>query len=145
MFCRPVGREIGKAPHLSALEKQLGNFPEESSLFHCRRNDFSRWLFARSEIELGAKVRPIRDEDFTDSRSHCRHLASIIHQQRMRSKRGLVIDFDAKNFELESEFCKIGGGSLGGKARGLAFMNMLLYQHDDIRQKFPNVTIRLQE
>ena len=143
VFRMPDGREIGRAPHLSALEKQLGNIPEESFLFHSRRNDFSRWLFARSEIEIAAQVRPIRYEDLTEVKSPCEHLAAIIHQQRMQRKKGLVIDFDANNFELESEFCKIGGGSLGGKARGLAFMNMLLHQHADILQKFPNVTIRL--
>jgi len=61
----------------------------------------------------------------------------------MRRQRGLVIDYDSKVMDLDSEFCKIGGGSLGGKARGLAFMNMLLYQHTSIRQKFPNVKIRI--
>ena len=143
VFRMPDGRIISKAKHLWALEKGLDSIPEASFLFHCRRNDFSRWLFARSEIELAARVRPIRDEDYTDARSHCAHLAAIIHNRRMLRQRGLVLDFDAKNLDVDTEFCKIGSGSLGGKARGLAFMNTLIYQHAELRGKYPNIKIRV--
>ena len=143
VFRMPDGRRIGKAKHLRDLEKELDRIPEAAFLSHCQRNDFSRWLFARSEIELAAKVRPIRDKDFADARSHCKHLAAVIHDRRMQRQRGLVLDFDAKNLDIDTEFCKIGSGSLGGKARGLAFMNTLVHQHADIQEKHPNVKIRV--
>ena len=143
VFRMPDGQRIGRATHLRELEKKMEKIPQEAFRFHCRRNDFSRWLFARSEIELAAKVRPIRDEDFTDARSHCAYLTAIIHERRMQRQKGLVIDFDSKYLDQDFEFCKIGGGSLGGKARGLAFMNTLLHQHTDLHGKFANVKIRI--
>jgi hypothetical protein len=143
VFRMPDGRQIGKAKNLRGIEKQLASLPEESFLLHCRKNDFSRWLFARSEIDLAAQVRPIRDEDFADVRSHCEHLAFIIHQRRMKRQRGLVLDFDLKNLDSDTEFCKIGSGSLGGKARGLAFMNTLLHQRTDLKRKYAGIKIRI--
>ncbi len=143
VFRMPDGREIGRAASLRELEIMVGRIPEEALRFHSNRNDFSRWLFARSEIELAAKMRPVRDSDFSDVRSHSDYLTDIIHQRRMQRQKGLVIDFDAKQLDRETEFCKIGGGSLGGKARGLAFMNTLLHQHGELRQKYPDVTIQV--
>jgi hypothetical protein len=143
VFRMPDGCEIGRATHLRALEKQLEQLPEASFRFHCRRNDFSRWLFARAEMELAARVRPIRDEHFADARSHSAYLTSIIHRRRMQRQRGVVIDFDSKYLDHDFEFCKIGGGSLGGKARGLAFMNTLLHQHAELHEAFPDVKIRI--
>lgn len=143
VFRMPGGQMIGRATHLRELEKLMEKLPEEAFLHHCRRNDFSRWLFARSEIELAAKVRPLRDAHFTDARSHCAYLTSIIHKRRMQRQKGLVVDFDSKDLDLDSEFCKIGGGSLGGKGRGLAFMNTLLHQHAGLHDKYPNVWIHV--
>ncbi len=143
IFRMPDGRRIGRAKHLWDLEKQLDRIAEESFVFHCRRNDFSRWLFARSEIELASKVRPLRGASATNARSHIARLAGIIHQRRMQRQRGLVLDFDSKNLDVDTEFYKIGSGSLGGKARGLAFMNALLHQHSDIQAKYPNARVRI--
>lgn len=143
IFRMPDGREIGRASNLRELEIMTGTIPVEALQFHSRRNDFSRWLFARSEIELAVKVRPIREADFSDVKSHYDYLTSVIHQRRMQRQKGLVVDFDAKGLDRDSEFCKIGGGSLGGKARGLAFMNTLLYQHAEIHQTYADVSIRV--
>lgn len=143
VFRMPNGRQIARAAHLRELEMQMAKIPVASLLFHSQRNDFSRWLFARSEIELAAKVRPIRETDFEDERSHCEYLTSVIHQRRMQRQKGLVVDFDTKGLDPDSEFCKIGGGSLGGKARGLAFMNTLLHQHPELLEKYPDVSIRV--
>ncbi len=143
VFQMPDGRQIGTARHLWDLEKQLNRIAEESFVFHSRRNDFSRWLFARAEIELASKVRPLRGADAADTKRHIARLADIIHQRRMQRQRGLVLDFDSKNLDVDTEFYKIGSGSLGGKARGLAFMNMLLNQHTDLQAKYPHVRIRI--
>jgi hypothetical protein len=143
VFRMPDGREIGRAGNLRDLEIMVGRIPVEALRFHSRRNDFSRWLFARSEIELAAGLRPVRNSDFDDVRGHYDYLTTVIHQRRMLRQRGLVVDFDAKRLDLDTEFCKIGGGSLGGKARGLAFMNTLLHQHGRFREKYPDVTIRI--
>ncbi|MBC8463861.1 MAG: hypothetical protein H8D61_02675 [Deltaproteobacteria bacterium] len=141
VFKTPDGTEITRASNLRSIEKHLQTIPEDAFVFHCNRNDFSRWLFARSEIELASKVRPIRDEDFYSVESHRKHLFSLIHTRRMRRQKGVVVNLDTKEFDLDTEFFKIGTGSLGGKARGLAFLSSLLLHNSNILEKFDSVDI----
>ena len=95
-------------------------------MHHASRNDFSRWLFARTEIMLASKVRPLREDDFSSVDKHRQYLVSIIQARRSRRQKGVVVNFEAAEFDLDTEFFKIGKGSLGGKARGLAFVSNLL-------------------
>lgn len=136
VFRSPAGCQIARANNLRALEKTLQTIPDDSFAYHCNRNDFSRWLFARSEIELASRVRPVRENDFSDLASHRRFLVSVIHERRMQRQRGVVVDFDPKAFDEDSEFLKIGTGSLGGKARGLSFASALLRRHPALQTKF---------
>jgi hypothetical protein len=135
------GHEIGRASNLRMLEKKLQCIPDESFVYHCNRNDFSRWLFARSEIELASRVRPVREDDFADLESHRRFLISVIHQRRMGRQKGVVVDFDPRAFDEDTEFFKIGTGSLGGKARGLSFASALLRRHPSLETKFSAVEV----
>jgi DNA-binding response OmpR family regulator len=141
IFRLPDGRPIERAANLRSLEKHLQSIPDESFIFHCNRNDFSRWLFTRTEIELASRVRPIRDDDFASVESHRQYLTSIIHTRRMRRQKGVVVNFEAKEFDLDTEFFKIGTGSLGGKGRGLAFMSSFLQQNIQFHKKFDQVNI----
>ncbi len=141
VFRVPDGREIARASNTHSLEKLLHEIPEESFRFHASRNDFSRWLFARTEIVLASKVRPIRDDDFENSENHRQYLISIIQARRSRRQKGIVVNFEAGDFDLDTEFFKIGKGSLGGKARGLAFVSNLLQRLPDIHKKFENTRI----
>jgi hypothetical protein len=141
VFRSPAGHEIGRASNLRTLEKQLQVIPDDSFVHHCNRNDFSRWLFARSEIELASRVRPVREDDFSDLESHRRFLVSVIHERRMSRQKGVVVDFDPRAFDEDTEFFKIGTGSLGGKARGLSFASALLRRHAPLETKFPSVDV----
>ncbi len=141
VFRSPAGHEIGRAPNLRALEKELQWIPDDSFVHHCNRNDFSRWLFARSEIELASRVRPVREDDFEDLESHRRFLISVIHERRMGRQKGVVVDFDPRAFDEDTEFFKVGTGSLGGKARGLSFAAALLRRHASMETKFPSVDV----
>ncbi len=141
VFRRPDGAEIGRAGTLRALERTMAEIPEDSFVHHCNRNDFSRWLFARTEITLADKVRPLRDADFTDAGSHRRYLVSVIHSRRSRRQRGVVVNFEAGDFDLDTDFFKIGKGSLGGKARGLAFMANLLRRTPEIHSAYAGIKI----
>ncbi len=143
VFRRPDGTEIGRAGTLRALERTMAEIPEESFVHHCNRNDFSRWLFARTEITLANKVRPLRDADFTDVESHRRYLISVIHARRSRRQRGVVVNFEAGDFDLDTEFFKIGTGSLGGKARGLAFMAHLLTRDHEIHRAYAGIRLAI--
>ncbi|MBR9985205.1 MAG: phosphoenolpyruvate synthase/pyruvate phosphate dikinase [Desulfosarcina sp.] len=141
VFRLPDGSEIGRASNLKALEQHMLSIPEASFRYHCNRNDFSRWLFARTEMALAAEVRPISDDDFSDDESHRRHLVKIIADRRKRRQKGVVADFDAADADFDTEFFKIGKGSLGGKARGLAFVASLLRQNPDFYVTYKGVDI----
>jgi hypothetical protein len=140
-FSMPNGKEIATASSLRALERLLHDIPAESFAHHCNCNDFSRWLFARGEIELAQRLRPVRDSDFEDVESHRRHLIDLIHKRRLDRQKGIVVNFDALAFDTDSEFLKIGNGSLGGKARGLAFFSAWLYRQSDLTGDFPQIDI----
>jgi len=141
VFRMPDGREIARASNTRSLEKLLHNIPKESFRYHADRNDFSRWLFARTEITLASKVRPIREDDFSSIDNHRHYLLSTIQARRRRRQKGVVVNFEAGEFDLDTEFFKIGKGSLGGKARGLAFVSSLLQRLPAIHQKYENVNI----
>ena len=141
VFRMPDGSEIGRASNLKALERHLQSIPEAAFRRHCNRNDFSRWLFARTEMALAAELRPISDDDFIDVESHRRHLVEIIADRRKRRQKGIVADFDALGADFDTEFFKIGKGSLGGKARGLAFVTSLLRQKSDIAETYRDIEI----
>ena len=141
VFRRPDGRELARASNLRKLEEILPTLPEDSFVRHCSRNDFSRWLFARTEIMLASKMRPLRYDDFSSVESHRKYLISMIQSRRQRLLKGVVADFDAGDFDPDTEFFKIGKGSLGGKARGLAFFANLLQRLPAIHKKFGGVNI----
>lgn len=143
IFRMPDDTEIARASNLQALERQLQSIPEASFVHHCHRNDFSRWLFARSEIELASIVRPIRDRDFESFESHRKYLVSIIHRRRGQRQKGVVVNLDARAFDLDTEYFKIGRGSLGGKGRGLAFFSLFLRNNPWIFEKYSQVDITI--
>ncbi|MFQ5483886.1 MAG: PEP/pyruvate-binding domain-containing protein [Desulfobacterales bacterium] len=139
VFRSPAGLEISRAGNLKMLEKRLHSVPDDAFINHCGRNDFSRWLFARSEIELASRVRTIRGDLFDSTESHRRFIISLIHDRRMSRQKGIVIQFDPKGFDADSEFFRIGIGSLGGKARGLAFMSTLLRRNFMLEKRYAQI------
>jgi hypothetical protein len=143
VFRMPDGREIARAGSLLALERNLASIPDESFVHHCNRNDISRWLFARTETVLASKVRPLREDDFEDVAAHRRHLIEAIRARRKMRQRGIVVQFDSEEFAPDTDFLKIGKGSLGGKARGLAFLSSLLWSNEWLQAKYPGVILRV--
>jgi len=141
VFSNQEGETFGKADNLYSLEKKLQEIPIESFLYHSRQNDISRYLYTLAEVELAGKVRPLRDYSFKTAEMHRHHILQMIKKQRMLRQQGIIVDFDADRFDPDTEFIKIGNGSLGGKARGLAFFSAMLYQHADLFRNFTNVEI----
>jgi len=141
VFKLPDGREVGRATDLYSLEQQLRNIPDESFVFHCQQNDFSRWLFSLAEVELAYRLRPLRNTDFVSVETHRHHLVKMIEQQRRDRLKGVIVDFDKDRFDAETEFLKIGKGSLGGKARGQAFISSLLHRSIEHFQPFDAIDI----
>ncbi|KAB2968697.1 MAG: histidine kinase [Thermoanaerobaculia bacterium] len=134
------GGEVARATDLRSLEAELARVPEESIVRHASRNHFSRWLKARTEFALAHELRPRRPEDYPDVAALRRGLIEAVATYRRAQGQAVVADFDRESFELTGDFHRLGGGSIGGKARGLAFVRRLLTE-TGLRGRFPGVEI----
>ena len=130
VFRLPDQTEVARASDLDSLEARLREAPPESIAYHAQSNHFSRWLMARTEFALAQRLRPRRVSDFRDT-EHMRHdLIDSIAEYRQEQSEVLIGDFQPARFKpVPGLFLKIGNGSLGGKARGLAFVRHLLHRH----------------
>jgi len=141
VFRMPDQKEVGRAKDLSDLEELLQTVPAESLMYHAQRNHFSHWLMARTEFALAAKLRPRKVSDFRDAEHLRSDLIESINDYRREQNEVLIGDFKADTFKpSQSSFLRIGSGSLGGKARGLAFVRHLLRTRR-IAKRFPGVRI----
>src|ERR1035441_3952572 len=141
VFRLPDASEVGRAKDMNELEEQLQTVPAESIVFHSQSNHFSHWLMARTEFALAAKLRPRKVTDFASPEHLRRDLIESIHEYRREQSEVLIGDFRADTFQpSESSFLRIGSGSLGGKARGLAFVRHLL-RKSRMARRFPGVRI----
>ena len=115
--------------------------PAESIAYHAARNHFSHWLMARTEFALAQRLRPRKVSDFEDTEHLRRDLIESIAEYRREQSQTLIGEFNPATFQpAETFFLQIGGGSLGGKARGLAFIRHLLHQRRVVR-RFPGIRI----
>ena len=138
------GTEVARASNLRHLEQVLKTVPEEPLRYHASRNRFSNWIMARSEIVLASQLRSVKVSDFPDTAALRQYLINGIHGLRKWRQKGVVARFDAKGFDSQiSDIVKIGQGSLGGKARGMAFVTNLLRQSPRLYEQFPEVEIRI--
>ncbi len=134
IFRTPDGEEIGRAGRLREFENLLKTIPEESLLYHARCNHFSNWVMARAEIALAARLHKDHFKEITDSEILREDLVFKVHALRKLRQQGVVAQFSARDFDPEiTDFARMGKGSVGGKARGIAFMASQLYQmaHSD--------------
>jgi hypothetical protein len=141
VFRLPDQEEVARAKDLNELEEKLQTVPAESLMYHAQRNHFSHWLMARTEFALAAKLRPRKVSDFNGPEALRRDLIESINEYRREQNELLIGDFKADTFKpSESSFMRIGSGSLGGKARGLAFVRHFL-RKSRINRRFPGVRI----
>jgi CheY-like chemotaxis protein len=141
VFRLPDLKEVARAKDLSQLEEQLRTVPAESLTYHAQSNHFSHWLMARTEFALAAKLRPRKVSDFSGPEHLRSDLIDSINDYRREQSELVIGDFNGKTFKAsDSHFLRIGAGSLGGKARGLAFVRHLLRKSRIIR-RFPGIRI----
>ena len=135
------GTEVGRAHDLKSLEDMLVRVPAQSIAFHGERNHFSNWLTARTEFALAHRLRPRQVRDFPSLEDLRHDLIESIAEYRREQGESLVSDFDRHTFDPQAPFfSRIGGGSLGGKARGLAFVRYLLGRQR-VGRRFPGVRV----
>jgi len=132
--------EIAYASTLKEFEQSLQEIPLESIRFHANRNDFSKWLMARCEFKLATKLRPQKVTDFKTLDEMRKYLIKVFNESRRERQLGVMTDFNQQRFEFDSSYTKIGGESLGGKGRGIAFIRTLLSRYN-IQEKHKDVII----
>lgn len=140
IFRTPDGNIVGRASNLIQLEGALKTVPDESIIYHASRNHFSNWLKARTEFWLAHKLRPRKVSDYSTVDALREDLITSIRKYRELRLRGIVSEFDKNTFDPDHSFARIGYGSLGGKARGLGFLNSVIVNYG-IREQFPNTLI----
>ncbi len=144
IFRMSNGMEVDRASNFMALEDKLKTVPNESIVFHAKQHHFSRWIMARSEISLAVKFRSINFSDFENIDSLREFLIFNIHALRKYRQKGVVSQYNKHHFDADiRRFVKIGNGTLGGKARGLAFISDLFRQHEDLQKKYSNISIKV--
>jgi hypothetical protein len=134
--------EISRAQDLQSLQLKIFEIPDDSLRYHIERNHFSKWLNARALFSLGEVFKFARPEDFQDIDEVKRFLFDNIASYRLNKARGIIAEFNRDSFDEYIFFSRIGQGSLGGKARGLAFIDSLI-KRNQILDKFDDVLITI--
>ncbi len=142
LFRNPeTGTVVAQASNLRELQAIIRDVPDESVVHHFRRNDVSRWLRARALFPL-ARVMWKYQPDLTDPERSKGGAYNIIAAYRRWQSRGKIARFDRSRYDVYTSFARIGNGSLGGKGRGLAFVDHTLKNHD-VRDRYPGVLVSI--
>ena len=130
VFRNVKDEKIAEARSLREFETLLQTIPDESFFLHAQENQYSLWLMARGEIQLAKTLNPIQVNSFENIRESRRFFIEAIHRYKEEKKRGRIMDFDETATLDERNIVSFCSGSLGGKGRGLAFINVLIYNFD---------------
>lgn len=143
VFRLPDGREVGRASTLHEFEQRLKTVPAASLLYHAKRNHFSHWMMARAEVALAARLHKYRFRETSGAEEFREEMVVKVHALRKLRQRGVVTQFARDGFDPEvTDFVRIGEGSMGGKARGIAFVRAQL-QNVDKKSILRRVPVRV--
>ena len=134
--------EIMRIHSLKELQDNIFKIPNDSMLYHISRNHMSRWLCARAIFPVSAFLKGITWHKLQDVEAHRKIIFDAIVQYRHMKNIGVVAVFDRGKFDKYAHFARIGEGSLGGKGRGLAFLDNIIKLHPEFSQ-YPGVTVRI--
>jgi hypothetical protein len=141
IYRNEAGMKIAEARSLKEFEKLLKSIPDESLIYHAKRDHFSLWLMARGEIQAAKIINPHKVTDFKDAKALREYLIDVIASFRNEQNQGKIIPFEETAILDDTNVVSIMDGYLGGKGRGLAFINSLIYNFD-FSQHVPNINIR---
>ena len=140
IFKLPDGTELARAANFRQMQDCVGQVAIESLVFHAERNHFSNWLIARGEFDLANRLRPRKVSEFEDPNDLRDFLTETLSRFRHDRQAGMVTDFKREIYDGHAQFLRIGEGSLGGKGRGLAFINKL-FNNQLVCSAFPGARI----
>jgi len=135
------GRQIAVAKSMKEFEAYLQTVPEDSLAYHAMKNHFSLWLMARGEVKIAKLINPIKVTDFKSLKELREFLLDIIRKRRQELNKGRVINFEESAAIDETNVVSLSAGSLGGKGRGLAFINTLIYSFE-LGRLIPGINIK---
>lgn len=148
VFIDPAtGKEITRVANLKSLQDKIFEIPDNSLLYHMQRNHFSKWLNARTLFPIAEMFRDISVSQFHDMDEAKRYIFDSITAFRINKARGVIAEFDRERYDQYLSFARIGEGSIGGKARGLAFLdsmakrNRLTYKFEDVVITIPRTVV----
>lgn len=135
------GRQIAVAKSMKEFEAYLETIPEDSLEYHARGNHFSQWLMARGEVKIAWQINPVKVSDFGSIKELREYLLDLIRKYRREQNKGRVVNFEESAIGDECNVVSLTGGSLGGKGRGLAFINTLIYSFE-LGRLIPGINIK---
>jgi len=141
VFRLPDRTEVARARDMYELEQVLRTLPAASLEHHATRNHFSVWLMARSMFALAILLRPQGAERFGDVEGVRDYLLKALREERLHEQEGVITDYSSRRPSGESHFIRIAKGSIGGKARGLAFVGSLIAR-ERLAARFAGLRIR---
>ncbi len=134
--------EYGRAANLKELEARIREIPDDVLLYNTSRNMLSKWFFSRGLFTLAGRFRRVQDSHFPTVNDLRAYVSQQIHDYHALTGRGIIAHFDKGMYEKYIWFARMGEGSLGGKARGLAFLNSLVQKHH-LTKRYENVMISI--
>lgn len=135
------GKQIAVAKSLKEFEAYLKIIPDESLIKHASKNHFSLWLMARGEIQIAKTINPYKVSDFNTTKELREYMINIISEYRQNKYKGKVVNFNESDILDEKNIVSFASGTLGGKGRGLAFINNLI-NNIDFHKIIPNINIK---
>jgi CheY-like chemotaxis protein len=135
-------QEIARAADLQALQHLILKIPDSVLQYHTRRNEISKWLNARALFPIGQMFKFLSTDDFPTLSELRSFIYESIANFRMSKGRGVIAEFDKESFDEYLIFSRIGEGSIGGKARGLAFLDAQIKKHNLI-YKYDNIIVTI--
>ena len=134
--------EVTRVRNLKELQDLIFDIPTESFLYHVQRNHISRWLYSRAMFTLAEFLKQISWDSLEDVNGHRQTIFEAIVKYRKMENRGVVAVFQRHRFDRYSHFARIGEGSLGGKGRGLAFIDNMVKRYPQF-EEFDNATVSI--
>ena len=132
--------EVARVHNLKELQNVVFSIPAESFLYHISRNHISRWLYSRAIFPVAEFLKQITWESLKDIDAHREIIFEAIVKYRKMKNQGVVAVFQRDRFDRYSNFARIGDGSLGGKGRGLAFIDNMVKRHAEF-DEFENAQV----
>lgn len=124
-----TGQEIMRITSLKDLQYKMMEIPDKTLYYHAMRNDISRWLYSRAMFPIAEVIKEHRTRSIADIPAAKLHFLDAIVRYRRMKNRGVVAVFRKDRFDRYSNFARIGQGSMGGKGRGLAFIDAIIKKH----------------